>query len=39
MILKANVGASATAVSSIEVDGHLYLLAGGESKMLISLPG
>ncbi len=27
-----NVGASATAVSSIEVDGHLYLLAGGESK-------
>jgi len=27
-----NVGASATAVSSIETDGHLYLLAGGESK-------
>ena len=27
-----NVGASATAVSSVEADGHLYLLAGGESK-------
>ena len=27
-----NVGASATAVSSIEADGHLYLLAGGQSK-------